>query len=287
MIGLILAGGNSTRLYPFNKVCSKQMLPIYDKPLIYYPISNLLLLGIKEFVIIIKPNDKINLFKLLGDGKQLGIKIYYVEQEKANGIPEALILGEKYLKNKKIAMILGDNIFYGNTLTKVIQKNNINNPKCKIFLYEVDDPKAYGVATLSEKNKKITKLVEKPSKFLSRYAITGLYIFNKDAIEKAKKLKKSDRGEYEIIDLLKNYLKEKTIDYQILERGFFWIDAGTPNNIFKASQMIQLIENRNKNKIACIEEICFSKKFINKTQYKKLILKMPNSEYKKYLESNL
>ena len=285
MIGLILAGGNGTRLYPLNQVCSKQMLPVYDKPLIYYPISNLLLLGIREFVIIIKKTDKMNLYKVLGNGSRFGIKINYVIQEKPNGIPEALILGEKYLANKKIFMILGDNIFYGNTLTKTILSSLNDDKKINnIFLYETENPNLYGVVKINKKNNKITKIFEKPKKFISNLAVTGLYIFEPIVISYAKKLKKSKRGEYEITDLLNLLIKKNQLNYQLLERGIFWIDAGSPQNLFKASQMIELIETRNKNKLACIEEICYEKKFITKKNLKNLINRMPASDYRMYLK---
>ena len=288
MIGLILAGGNSNRLYPLNQACSKQLLPIYDKPLIYYPLSNLLLLGIKKYIIIIKPNDKKNVTKLLGNGKKFGINIKYIEQAKPNGIPEALTLAEKYIKNEKIFMILGDNIFYANTLSNVIFSSiNKNKNKCNIFLYEVDDPKDYGVASINKKNGLLKKIIEKPKTFISNYVVTGLYVFNKHSINLAKKLKKSKRGEFEISDLLNLHIKENLVDYTIFERGVLWIDAGTPKNIFKSTQIIELIENRNKNKIACIEEICLEKKFISKSSYKKLISDMPECEYKRYLEKKL
>jgi len=288
MIGLVLAGGNSTRLYPLNQVCTKQMLPIYDKPLIYYPLANLLLLGIREFVIIIKPYDKKNIIKLIGNGENYGIKISYIEQEKPNGIPEALILAEKYLRRKKIMMILGDNIFFGNTLTSTI--NSLikrTKSKCNIFLHEVENPNAYGVALIDKKTNKILRIVEKPKKFVSKYVVTGLYVFDDSSVNLAKKLKKSERNEIEITDLINIYIKNKNIDYKILERGIFWIDAGTTNNILKASQIIELIQNRNQNKIACIEEICYEKKYISKLQYKKLINKIPKCEYREYLQKKI
>lgn len=286
MIGLILAGGDGTRLYPINQVCTKQMLPIYDKPLIYYPLSNLILLGIKKFIVIIKPLDRDNIKKLLGNGKKFGIEIIYIEQPRANGIPEALILAEKFIKNQNILMVLGDNIFYGNTFTKFIKKSISKNKfNCKIFLYEVDNPSSYGVAVLNKKLNKIEKIIEKPKRYISNFAVTGLYYFDNKSIQLAKKLKKSKRGELEIIDLINIYKKNNQLDFSILERGFFWIDAGTASNMFKASQIIELIENRNKNKIACIEEVCFRKKFITQNQFKKLIKNMPNCDYKRHLLS--
>lgn len=286
MIGLILAGGEGTRLYPINQVCTKQMLPIYDKPLIYYPLSNLILLGIRKFIIIIKPVDKKNLIKAIGNGKKLGIEINYVEQPIANGIPEALIIAEKFIKKQNILMILGDNIFYGNTFTKLAKKViTKSKDKCKIFLYEVEDARSYGVAVLNKKQNKINKIIEKPKNNISNFAITGLYYFDNRSIEFAKKLKRSKRNELEIIDLINQYKKIDKLNFSILERGFFWIDAGTPENMFKASQIIELIENRNKNKIACLEEICFKNNLINRSELNKLIKQMPNCDYKKNLMS--
>lgn len=284
MIGLILAGGEGTRLYPINQVCTKQMLPIYDKPLIFYPIANLILLGIRKFVIIIKPIDKESLMKILGDGSKFGLDIIYIEQPIANGIPEALILAEKFIKKQNILMILGDNIFYGNTFTKLVKKKiSKNKEKCKIFLYEVDDAKSYGVAVLNKQQNLIKKIVEKPKDNISNFAITGLYYFDNKSIKFAKKLKKSKRGELEIIDLINQYKKINKLDFSILERGFFWIDAGTPKNMYKATQIIELVESRNKNKIACIEEICFRNNLIDKKQLKKIIKEMPNCDYRKNL----
>ena len=283
MYGVILAGGQGTRLYPLSRASNKQLLSVYDKPLIYYPLSMLMLAGVKKFIFIINKEDKKSYLKLFNNGSKLGIKINYCIQNKPEGIPQALTLSKKYIKNKneKIFLILGDNIFYGNHLASYVKNGLEKNIGCSIFLYKVKNPEDYGIAKI--KNKKITSIFEKPKKYIGSYAITGVYIFDYKSINLANKLKKSKRGEFEIVDLIKIYQSQNLLNYEIFERGIFWVDCGTPQNLFKSSELIHVIESRTKSKIGCVEEIAYEKKFISRIKFKKLISDMPTCEYKEYL----
>lgn len=273
--GIILAGGSGTRLYPSTQVISKQLLPIYNKPMIYYPLSILMHSDIKEILIISTPQD-IGLFKkLLKKGNQFGIKISYAVQKKPNGLAEALIIGEKFLNNESCCLILGDNIFYGPDLNLDFKSLEAG---AKIFLYQVSDPERYGVVELG-KNKSIKKIVEKPKNPKSNLAVTGLYVYDNKASKYAKKLRPSKRGEKEITDLNNIYLKHGKLRYEKLPKGFAWLDTGTHNSLIEASSFIQTIENRQGIQVACLEEIALKKKWINKIQVKKNINKFVNSEY--------
>ena len=284
MKGIILAGGDGTRLYPITKTVSKHLLPIYDKPLIYYPLSILMMAGIKEIAIIVT-SESIRLYeKLLSNSKNLGITIKFFIQDVPNGIPEALNITSDFIKNDKVCMILGDNIFYGsnfiNTYLKPHFKKNLGS---SIFLYRVKDPHRFGIVELNS-NKKIISICEKPIKPKSNLAITGIYIFDKNVTNYSKNLKKSSRGETEIIDLLKKYQKKELLNYSVISRGTTWMDAGTPDSLIKSSQLVQIIEERENLKIACLEQIAYEKKFIIKSNLKKLIKNLPKSSYKEYLE---
>ena len=281
--GIILAGGNGSRLYPTTQSISKHSLPIYDKPMIYYPLTTLLLAGVRQILIITSPNEVKTFKALLKDGSQWGIEISYDVQEKPDGIASAIIIAENFIKKESFFLILGDNIFYGNNLINILQ-SAINNKKgASIFGYNVLNPKRYGIVETNKKGKPI-KLTEKPKKTLSTLAITGLYYYDNKAIGYAKKLKKSARGEYEITDLNKCYLKNNNLNLEIMGRGFAWFDAGTPKSLLNAKQFISVIQDRQNFKIACPEEIVYSKNYINKKQLKKIINFYGESEYGKYLK---
>ena len=280
--GIILAGGNGSRLYPLTKVLNKQLLPIYDKPMIYYPLSILMLSRIRDILIISKDSDQILYKKILGNGKNLGLNIEYAVQEKADGIPEAFIIGEKFINNNKVALILGDNFFYGQGIEKTLVEASIKG-RNTIFGYKVKNPKDYGVVKFNKKRKAI-KLIEKPNRFISNYAISGIYFYDNKVVEYAKKLKKSSRGELEITDLNKIYLKKNNLDVRIFGRGVAWLDAGTPEKLLEASEFVKTIENRQGFKIACLEEISLRNKWITKQKLLKSLSKIPESEYKEYLK---
>ena len=282
MKGIILAGGTGTRLDPLTISYSKQLIPVYDKPLIYYPLSTLINLNIKEILIIVNRNQITNFKNLLGNGKDLGLKINYSIQNKPNGIAESFIIAEKFIKNDSVALILGDNIFYGQDLLHDINKFDINNSGI-IFLYQVNNPSHYGVANI--KKDKINKIIEKPKKIISNYAVTGLYIYDNSVIEKSKKLKPSKRGELEITDINNIYLKEKNLNYVKLNNSSVWFDAGTPSSLLSASQYIQAIQNRNNLLISSPEEISFRKKLISYSKLKKLLFKKPKNQYYNFLRN--
>ena len=260
--GIILAGGNGTRLHPLTSYLSKQLLPLYDKPLIYYPLSILMLSKIKDILIISKKEDLPLFKKILSDGSQLGIKITFAIQDKPSGLPEAFIIGQKFINKSKVMLILGDNFFYGQGLEKTI-KEAIKSNKNSIFAYKVKDPKNYGVVKFS-KSRKILKIYEKPKKFVSNYAIPGIYIYDNFVSKYSKLLKKSNRGELEIRDLNNIYLKKKKLEAKIFGRGVAWLDAGTPEKLLEAAEFVKAIENRQGFKIACLEEIALRNKWINK-----------------------
>lgn len=281
MKGIILAGGKGTRLYPLTQSVSKQMLPVYDKPMIYYPISTLMLAGIREILIISSPNHLQSFKTLLGNGSKFGLEFSYIEQENPDGLPSAFLLGEQFIGNDSVCMILGDNIFYGPDFDNVLKRKLKENIGATIFGYHVSDPKRYGVLTLNKE--KIISIEEKPKKPKSNFAVTGLYIFNNNVIKYAKKLRPSNRGETEIVDLLKIYLLKKKLKAYLLNSNFTWLDTGTNASLIKASSFIETIENRNGYKIACIEEIAYKLKWISKSNLKKQISIFKNSEYGKYI----
>ncbi len=281
---IILAGGKGTRLSPLTKVLNKQLLPLYDKPLIFYPLSVLMLAGIKE-ILIITNRGETNLFKkILGNGENLGIKIFYKEQKKPNGIPEAFIIGEKFIKNQSVALILGDNFFYGQGFTNRIKEKIRENRGATIFTYIVNNPKDYGIIEL-DKNNKIKNILEKPKKTKSRLAITGFYLFDKNVINFSKQLKPSKRKELEIVDLIKKYFKKKTLDAEFMGRGSAWLDTGNVQNLNETAQFISSIERRQGLKIGCLEEIAYINKWISKKNIIKAVKFYGNCEYSEYLSS--
>jgi len=281
---IILAGGKGTRLSPLTKVLNKQLLPLYDKPLIFYPLSVLMLAGIKEILIITNKGET-NLFKkILGNGENLGIKIFYKEQKKPNGLPEAFIIGEKFIKNQSVALILGDNFFYGQGFTNRIKEKIKENRGATIFTYIVNNPKDYGIIEL-DKNNKIKNILEKPKKTKSRLAITGFYLFDKNVINFSKQLKPSKRKELEIVDLIKKYFKKKTLDAEFMGRGSAWLDTGNVQNLNETAQFISSIERRQGLKIGCLEEIAYINKWISKKNIIKAIKFYGNCEYSEYLNN--
>tara|TARA_B100000700_G_C15061304_1_gene866085 strand:+ start:6622 stop:7491 length:870 start_codon:yes stop_codon:yes gene_type:complete len=289
MKGIILAGGSGTRMYPTTKIISKHLLPIYDKPMIYYPLSTLMLSGIKEILIISTTIDLPMYKNLLGNGSKLGISISYKVQDQPNGIAEAFIIGEKFIGNSNVALILGDNVLYGKGLSSMLKDAVVdieNNNKSIIYGYSVKDPKRYGVVDF-DNNNNIISIEEKPEKPKSNFAVIGLYFYNNKVIEYAKKIKPSNRGELEITDINNLYIKNKKIKISLLGRGFAWLDTGTPNSLLAASNFIQMIEDRQGLKIACIEEIAYRMGFINTKQLKILIKSLSESDYKEYIKSIL
>ena len=282
--GIILAGGMGTRMSPLTKAVNKQLLPIYDKPLIYYPLSILMLSKIKDILIIVNKGQLDQYKKLLPDGKNLGLKISYIEQDKPRGLPDAFILGEKFINKQNVAMILGDNFFYGQSLSILLEKCAKLVKGAKIVLHNVQNPELFGVAKINKKSKKILKIIEKPKKFVSNHAITGLYFFDKKVVDYAKKLKPSKRGELEIIDLINKYKKNKTLSSEFIGRGGAWLDTGSISDYYKTSAFVQAIENRQGLKIACLEEISFLNGWIRKKQINNQISFYGNCEYSNYLK---
>ena len=283
--GIILAGGLGTRMSPITKSVNKQLLPIYDKPLIYYPLSVLMLAGIKDILIIVNKGQISQFKKILRNGENFGIKIQYKEQIKPNGLPEAFIIGEKFINYENIALILGDNFFYAQSLTKTLQLATKLKVGAKVFLHPVSNPKLYGIATI--KNKKILSLTEKPLKTKSNLAITGLYFFDKKAVEFSKMLKPSSRNEIEIVDLLNKYKKRKQLKAEFLGRGGAWLDAGSIDDYHDTTSFVSAIQKRQGFKIACLEEIAFRKKWINKKVLAESIKFYGNCDYSKYLRNLL
>jgi len=284
MKGIILAGGLGTRLYPITLSVSKQILPVYDKPMIYYPLSILMLAGIREILIISTPNDLPLFKKILNDGNEIGLKISYAEQEKPNGIAEAFLIGENFIGKDNVCLILGDNIFYGYGLRNLLKEAVNLKEGAIIFGYWVKDPERYGVVEF-DKNGNVIGIEEKPQKPKSHYAVTGLYFYDNTVIEKAKSLKPSKRGELEITDLNNLYIKEGKLKLKLLSRGFAWLDTGTHEALLQASHFIYTIEQRQGLKIACIEEIAYREGFITKEQLLKLAQKYKNNSYYDYLLS--
>jgi len=280
--GIILAGGKGTRMSPLTKAVNKQLLPIYDKPLIFYPLSILMLANIKDILIIVNKGQLNQYKKILPNGNNLGIKITYEEQEQPRGLPDAFIIGENFIKNQNVALILGDNFFYGQNLTKNLINNSKLKKGAKILLHKVLNPELFGVAKLNSNNK-IINIKEKPKKFISNYAITGLYFFDKNVVKYSKKLKPSKRGELEITDLLNLYRNKKTLRADFLGRGGAWLDTGTMDDYYKTISFVSAIENRQGLKIACLEEIAFNKKWIKKSDIIKAVKFYGNCDYSKYL----
>lgn len=281
--GILLAGGFGTRLRPLTSSVNKHLLPIYDKPLIFYSLSILMLANIKD-IIIVTNKSSLPLFKsLLGDGKKFGIKLRYIVQKKPDGIPNALILAEKFVKNSNVALVLGDNFFYGQGFTEILNKPKINFSGAEIFCFHVKNPSQFGIAKI--KKNKIILLKEKPKKFISSLAISGIYFLDHKAITIAKKLKKSKRKETEIIDLLEIYRQEKKLKYSIIGRGATWLDTGTCENLFNANNFVYNVEQRQGYKIACLEEISFKKKWISKKDLLKISSKYKGTSYGQYLKN--
>ena len=279
--GLILAGGNATRLYPISISLSKQLMPVYDKPMIYYPLTTLMLADIKEYLIIVK-KDNLNSFKkLLGDGTSWGIKIQYAVQDSPEGLAQAFLIGEKFLNNSPSVLILGDNLYHGNELIPKLIKANKDFDNSTIFVYPVSDPERYGVAEF--KNNKVIKLYEKPKKPKSRYAVTGIYFYDETAVEKAKTIKPSERGELEITSLNNLYLQENNLNVEIMGRGIAWLDTGTFDSLHQASTYIRVMERRQGFKVGCPEEVAWRKGWINDQNLESLAKKMIKSGYGEYL----
>jgi glucose-1-phosphate thymidylyltransferase len=285
MKGIILAGGSGTRLHPLTLAVSKQLMPVYDKPMIYYPLSCLMLAGIREILIISTPHDLPNFEKLLGDGKSLGCAFSYEVQKEPNGLAQAFVIGEKFIGKEKVALILGDNIFYGSGLSELFQNNN--DPEGGIvFAYHVQDPERYGVVEF-DGDHKVISIEEKPAEPKSNYAVPGIYFYDNKVVDIAKNLKSSPRGEYEITDVNKAYLQMGKLKVGLLGRGTAWLDTGTFNSLMQAGNFVQVIEERQGLKIGCIEEVAFQMKFINSEQLKKLAQPLLKSGYGKYLEGLL
>jgi glucose-1-phosphate thymidylyltransferase len=280
--GIILAGGMGTRLGPLTKCTNKQLLPVYDKPMIFYPLSILMLAGIQDILIITNTCQINNFKKILNNGEDFGIKITYLEQKKPNGLPEAFILGEKFIDKKSVALILGDNFFYGQGFTKRLKEVIKNKDGSTIFAYPVINPQEYGVVELN--NKKVISIKEKPKKTKSRLAITGLYFFDKNAPLLSKKLKPSKRNELEIVDLIRTYLRKNKLKVELMGRGSAWLDTGNPESLFDTSQFIQSIEKRQGLKIACLEEIALSNKWVSKAKIYKRIKFYGKCSYSEYLK---
>jgi glucose-1-phosphate thymidylyltransferase len=291
MKGIILAGGSGTRLAPLTHVISKQLLPVYDKPMICYPLANLINLGIKEILIISTPQDTPNIEKFLGDGSDYGINLSYKIQDQPKGIAEAFVIGEEFIGKDNVCLILGDNIFYGSeingeNLAEKIADLDSGKIGGFVFAYHVSDPERYGVVEFDEKSGKAISIVEKPKNPRSNWAVTGLYIFNSEVVEIAKNLQPSARGELEITDVNNAYLQKNQLGVVKLKRGFAWLDAGTPDSLLEAAFFIQTIEKRQGLKIACIEEAAYQKGFITSEQFKSLATKYKDSsDYRKYLNS--
>jgi len=282
MKGIILAGGSGTRLYPLTRSVSKQLLPIYDKPMIYYPLSTLMLVGIKDILIITTPEDNSLFVDLLGNGSHLGINIEFKIQEKPTGLPEAFVIGEKFIGDSDVCLILGDNIFHSDTFVNKYLIPSFEKKNPTVFGYHVSDPERYGVVEF-DKNLNVLSIEEKPTTPKSNYAVTGLYVFDRNAPSIAKGLVPSERGETEIVDMLNFYLNNDNLKVELLGRGVSWLDTGTHRSLHEASSYVEVLENRQGLKIACLEEIAFQKKYISKEQLLKLAEPMKKNEYGKYL----
>ncbi|MDC3348659.1 glucose-1-phosphate thymidylyltransferase RfbA [Flavobacteriaceae bacterium] len=284
MKGIILAGGSGTRLYPITKGVSKQLLPVYDKPMIYYPLSVLMLAGIKEILIISTPEDLPNYEKLLDDGSELGLKLFYKEQPTPDGLAQAFILGEEFIGNNDVCLVLGDNIFYGSGFSGMLKNacKNISKGKSTVFGYYVKDPERFGIAEFDNKGNVIS-IEEKPENPKSNYAVVGLYFYTNEVIQIAKNVKPSNRGELEITSVNQVYLSQNNLKVELLGRGFAWLDTGTHDSLLEAGQFIESIEKRKGLKVACLEEIAYRMEYINAEQVKKLAQPLKKNDYGKYL----
>ena len=283
MKGIVLAGGSGTRLFPLTMAMSKQLLPVYDKPMIFYPLSILMLAGIREILIISTPHDLPNFQKLLGDGTNMGLKLSYAEQPSPDGLAQAFIIGEEFIGDDNVALILGDNIYYGNGLTKILQSAARRKNKATIFGYYVNDPKRFGVLGFDDHGR-VTSVEEKPKEPKSNYAITGLYFYDNRVVNFAKKLKPSDRGELEITSLNELYLKAGDLEVELLGRGFAWLDTGTVDSLMEANDFVRIIEERQNIKIAALEEIAHKNGWIDDETLDKIAKKYGKSPYGKHLQ---
>lgn len=282
MKGIILAGGSGTRLYPITEAISKQLVPVYDKPMIYYPLSTMLLAGIKDILIISTPRDVGRFKNLLGDGSQIGIRIFYKVQEHPNGLADAFIVGQDFIGKDSVCLILGDNIYYGSGLSELVQKSAQKRVGATVFGYQVTDPKRFGVVEFSE-DKHVKSIEEKPEKPASNYAITGMYFYDNQVVDIAKKLTPSARGELEITDVNKEYLKRDQLDVELLGRGYAWLDTGTHESLHEASAFIEVVQKRQNLKIACIEEVAYRMGYIDKEQVYRLAQPLKKNDYGQYL----
>ena len=282
MKGIILAGGAGTRLHPLTRAVSKQLIPIYDKPMIYYPLSTIMLAGIRDILIISTPEDLPKFKKLFGDGREIGLSLDYCEQPKPGGIAQAFLIGEDFIGNDAVCLILGDNLFYGHNLSETLQNSAMLKKGASIFGYWVSDPKRYGVVEFSENNEVIS-IEEKPKEPKSNYAVPGLYFYDNEVVEIAKNLKPSARGELEITDVNLSYLKRGRLKVELLGRGYAWLDTGTPDSLIDASSYIATIERRQGLKIGCIEEVAYRMGFVDKKQLEKIINQLPQNDYCNYL----
>lgn len=291
MKGIILAGGAGSRLYPMTKIQTKQLQPVYDKPMIYYPLSLLMLCGIREVLLITTEHDRPRFIELLGQGERFGIKLSYVTQSAPNGIAEAFILGDKFIGTDNVTLILGDNLFYGSfeCFRRAIkeQEQRVNGQHAKIFAYGVKDPERYGVVEFDKNTKKVKSIEEKPLSPKSHYAIPGLYILDNSAVARAKSQKPSPRGELEVTDLISSYLTEEKLGVEIINRGMAWFDTGTPQSLLEASSFIGAIEQRQGLKVSCLEEIALRMNFVTVSEFVKIIEDTPKSSYRSYLEQVL
>jgi glucose-1-phosphate thymidylyltransferase len=284
MKGIILAGGSGTRLYPITKGVSKQLLPVYDKPMIYYPLSVLMLAGIQEILIISTPEDLPNFKKLLGNGSEIGLQLSYKEQPSPDGLAQAFIIGEDFIGSDSVCLVLGDNIFYGYGFSETLRnaKNNVSKGKSTVFGYYVNDPERYGVADFDSEGNAIS-IEEKPDNPASNYAVVGLYFYTNDVVQIAKEIKPSHRGELEITSVNQEYLKQQNLKVELLGRGFAWLDTGTHDSLMEAGQFIETIEKRQGLKVACLEEIAYRMKYIDAAQVKKLAEPLRKNGYGQYL----